>query len=227
MDEKFFSSSSTNSSINWVNIVIWTLLFLIGIGAIVLSVISLSRTGSLNSKLGTLQNIQSTACGTPGPQGAPGPQGPIGIQGPAGPAGTFNLIGSTNITGIYSAGKLHLPSNTKITVPKSQESNLVFVLNNLLTDNNGIFFAKEAKVYQFNLVLDSRMNNITCSTGMTLRVYQNDQIVSYYDILTTGSHALVVPVQCKVGDTVRFGLIANEDGPFTLLDYGCILSVLV
>jgi hypothetical protein len=222
MDEKFFSSSSS-SSLSLTSILLIVVLFIIGALAILLSVISLTQISGVNAKL---KSVQNAACNQ-GPQGPVGPQGPIGVQGVAGPPGSFNLIGTTNLTGLYSAGKLALPSNTKLTVPKSQESNLVFVLNNLMTDNNGIFYAKEAKVYQFNLVMDVRMTLGTCQTGMTLRVYQNDNIVSYYDVLTTGSHALTVPVQTKVGDTVRFGLIANEDGPFTLLDYGTILSVIV
>lgn len=214
---------------------IWLIVTLVILGiflliSFILSAVAMSQINSLKNSIEALQQVNS--CGTPGPTGPigtpglPGPKGPIG---PQGPAGKFNLIGSTNLTGLYFSNTLKIPSDNKISLIKSQEANLVFNLETLLTDKSGFFFAKDAGVYIFDLTILARINTLfseNCFNGATIRFYQNDNIVSMYELSTSGSHNIVVPIQAKAGDRIRIGIIATDEGSYSLIDYGSILTIL-
>lgn len=197
--------------------------------SIILSILAFINVGSIKNMIANQPANMS---------GPAGPAGPVGPGGPPGPKGTFNFIGSSNITGLYRNNDLVLPfSNSKIPVTKTAENNMVFVLNNLLTDNKGQFFVKTPGVYQFNMTIDTsigtggheisdEISSSSDSKGMILRVYNNDVIVSYYEILESGSQSLNVPIQCKAGDVIRFGIISQDDNINSLIQYGTILTVL-
>jgi hypothetical protein len=217
------STSSGGVSIIYVILkwIVWILLIALIIVAVILSILAWIKISELNKNV---KNVVNT-CNV---QGQSGPAGPPGPPGPQGPKGSYTFVASANISGVFRNNSLVVATNSKIPIVKSSESNLVFSLNNLLTDTKGDFFIKTDGIYQFNIVLASRLtHNESCTPGMILRGYHNDNIVCYYEILQSGSQSISVPIQCKKGDVVRFGIISQDEVDNFLVDYGTIMTAMV
>jgi hypothetical protein len=202
--------------------IVWIFLIALIIVAVVLSILAWVKINELNKNVDKVIKTCSTE------QGPQGPQGPPGAQGPPGPKGMYTFVASANISGVFRNNSLVVATNSKIPIVKSSESNLVFTLSNLLTDTKGDFFVKTDGIYQFNITLASRLTHSdSCTPGMILRGYHNDSIVCYYEILQSGSQSISVPIQCKKGDVIRFGIISQDEVDNYLIDYGTIMTAMV
>jgi hypothetical protein len=227
LGEENNSTSSGGVSLLYV-IFKWTayiLLIALIVLAVVLSILAWVKIDELNKNV---NKVVSTCNNDSQAQGPQGPQGPQGAQGPPGPKGMYTFVASSNISGVFRNNSLIVPTVSKIPIVKSSESNLVFTLSNLLTDTKGDFFVKSDGIYQFNITLASRLSTSdSCNPGMILRGYHNDNIVCYYEILQSGSQSISVPIQCKKGDVVRFGIISQDEVENYLVDYGTIMTAMV